>query len=300
MPVETKTVPFNVLNAFTNSVAGGNPAAVVFIPPGSFSTFTDEALLTIAKNLNQPITTFVSPAAALFESAPESATFDTRWFTPCREVPMCGHGTLAAAQAILTQGSLVSQSVTTLRFVSSKGRVAVARRVEDSKIEIALDAGSVTEVTGADAAKLRTVLARALGEDIEIRFTGRGDSNYAQYVLVDVDGTDLATLEVNTHALLDSPFTVHVLTTPSNDDSNVAFHSRMFAPSAGISEDHVCGTAHCLAGPYWKQKKQLTGVMMAKQVSSRGGDLRVLVDEEEGLVRLAGQVTAVLKEELFL
>ena len=39
---------------------------------------------------------------------------------------------------------------------------------------------------------------------------------------------------------------------------------------------------------------------MAKQVSSRGGDLRVVVDEVEGLVRLAGHVKVVSKGELFL
>ncbi|THH06406.1 hypothetical protein EW146_g9620 [Bondarzewia mesenterica] len=170
MPVETKTVPFSVLNVFMNSVAGGNLAAVVFISPGSFSTFTDEALLATAKNLNQPITTFISPAAALLKSA----TFNMRWFTPCREVPMRGHSTLAAAQAILMQGSLLSQFVAALRFVSNKGQVAIARHVEDGKIEIALDAGSVTEVAGVDAGQLRTILARALGDDIEIRFMGRG------------------------------------------------------------------------------------------------------------------------------
>ena len=94
---------------------------------------------------------------------------------------------------------------------------------------------------------------------------------------------------------------MHVLTAPSSDP-NVAFESRMFAPAASVPEDPVCGTAHTLATPYWVVKRGLHAQVesegiLARQVSSRGGELRIRVDEE-GLVRLAGPVTVISHGQL--
>ena len=50
------------------------------------------------------------------------------------------------------------------------------------------------------------------------------------------------------------------------------FVSRYFAPAAGIPEDPVTGSTHCMLIPYWAkrlQKQKLT----ARQISKRGGEL---------------------------
>lgn len=80
----------------------------------------------------------------------------------------------------------------------------------------------------------------------------------------------------------------------------VAFESRMFAPRAGVPEDPVCGTAHTLSTPYWIATKELSGVVNAKQVSARGGDLKIQFDVAEQRIKLAGQVKTVSKGELFV
>ena len=49
----------------------------------------------------------------------------------------------------------------------------------------------------------------------------------------------------------------------------------MFAPRADVPEDPVCGTEHTLSTPYWMATTGLSGVVNAKQVSSRGGDLKI-------------------------
>ena len=102
---------------------------------------------------------------------------------------------------------------------------------------------------------------------------------------------------------MDSPFVAHVLTAPSSDP-DIAFESRMFAPVACIPEDPVCGTAHTLLTPYWTFKSVLHAQVegngiLARQVSERGGELRIRIDEE-GLVRLAGPVTIISQGELYL
>lgn len=70
----------------------------------------------------------------------------------------------------------------------------------------------------------------------------------------------------------------------------------MFSPANGIPEDHVCGTAHCLLVPFWSSKLGKIGKeMSAKQVSPRGGDLKVRWLEDEELVLLGGKVKVTMK-----
>jgi predicted PhzF superfamily epimerase YddE/YHI9 len=48
--------------------------------------------------------------------------------------------------------------------------------------------------------------------------------------------------------------------------------SRFFAPTAGIDEDPVTGSAHSQLIPFWSEKLGKKK-MMAKQLSQRGGTL---------------------------
>ena len=52
------------------------------------------------------------------------------------------------------------------------------------------------------------------------------------------------------------------------------FVSRFFAPSAGVDEDPVTGSAHSQLIPFWAQKLG-KNKMTARQLSKRGGELTV-------------------------
>lgn len=100
----------------------------------------------------------------------------------------------------------------------------------------------------------------------------------------------------------DSGSLVHVFTTKSSGGDE-RFVSRMFAPGNIIGdEDHVCGSAHCLLAPYWSERLGIPRgqLFKAKQVSQRGGDLRVIWDSEKNTIKLAGAVTRLSKGELSL
>ena len=71
----------------------------------------------------------------------------------------------------------------------------------------------------------------------------------------------------------------------------------MFAPNEGIDEDHVCGTANCITGPYWAAQKGITELKV-RQVSERGGELRVGVDGDK--IKLRGQAKVTGVGRLFL
>jgi predicted PhzF superfamily epimerase YddE/YHI9 len=94
---------------------------------------------------------------------------------------------------------------------------------------------------------------------------------------------------------------VHVVVAGSSI-AGVTFESRMFAPRAGVAEDPVCGSAHTLSTPYWMAANNIpeSKVICAKQVSARGGDLRILLDGKEGRIKLAGRVRTVSRGELYI
>ncbi|KAH9173986.1 Diaminopimelate epimerase-like protein [Lactarius sanguifluus] len=286
-------LPFSIENAFTDRLDGGNPAAVVRVP--SLTALPDTTLQSIATNFNQPMTVFIAPRETNANDISDTATFGIRWFTPEVEVPLCGHGAVAAAASVLHG----AEGPSAIRFEAPTGKFLIARRVEEGRIEIDLDAGRSEALVGAEDAQLRGVFARALGEDVRVTYTGRGMAHMDQYALVEVDTHDLKSLKVDIDALRDSPFMVNVVVAPSSVPG-VAFESRMFAPRAGIPEDPVCGTAHALSTPYWMAKRELSGVINARQVSTRGGELRIELDVGEQRIKLAGQVKTVSKGELFV
>ena len=72
------------IDAFTDTLFGGNPAAVV---PLEYWP-SDEFMQSIAAENNLAETAFV---------VPEDDDFRIRWFTPGVEVDLCGHATLATA-----------------------------------------------------------------------------------------------------------------------------------------------------------------------------------------------------------
>jgi len=73
------------------------------------------------------------------------------------------------------------------------------------------------------------------------------------------------------------------------------FFSRFFAPDAGINEDPVTGSAHCVLAPYWANKLS-RNELRAFQCSERGGELRLSVQGDRTV--LQGRAVTMLKGQL--
>lgn len=94
-----------------------------------------------------------------------------------------------------------------------------------------------------------------------------------------------------------------MIITSASSDPKVAFVSRMFAPALGTPEDHACGSSHGLLTPYWARKllkEDLSAEMAAKQVSERGGEMKVKWHELQEEITLSGQARVVARGELLL
>src|SRR5881392_3874783 len=90
------------VDAFTDTLFGGNPAAVIPLQ----KWISDELMQKIALENNLSETVFFCPAPEAKENrvfakdSAEVADFEIRWFTPAVEINLCGHATLASAHVI--------------------------------------------------------------------------------------------------------------------------------------------------------------------------------------------------------
>jgi predicted PhzF superfamily epimerase YddE/YHI9 len=77
--------------------------------------------------------------------------------------------------------------------------------------------------------------------------------------------------------------------------SDCDFVSRFFAPSYGIPEDPVTGSAHCTLVPYWS-KVLGKARLLARQVSARGGELTC--EDRDDRVAIGGRAALYLEGEI--
>src|SRR5688572_7402545 len=75
------------VDAFTDKLFGGNPAAVIPLK----KWIPDMLMQQIAMENNLGETAF------FVKSGSKESDFDLRWFTPTVEMDLCGHATLASA-----------------------------------------------------------------------------------------------------------------------------------------------------------------------------------------------------------
>jgi PhzF family phenazine biosynthesis protein len=287
------SVPLLLVDAFAEAPFGGNSAAVCLLDGPADAGW----MQAVAAELRQPATAFVWPAggrgdAASTREGPAAARgvpFGLRWFVAAAELTLCGHGTLAAAHALWESGRLPMDAPA--RFETVSGELT-ARRAADPSAQradglIALDfpADPVERVSPPPH------LIEALG--VEPVAVSRGRLDY----LVELGSEravralrpDFARLRlVETRGVIVTAPGRHAGPDAAGDYDCV---SRFFAPSVGLDEDAVTGSAHCAVGPYWGRRLG-RATLRAYQASARGGVLQVRLDGSR--VELAGRAQTVL------
>jgi len=76
------------------------------------------------------------------------------------------------------------------------------------------------------------------------------------------------------------------------------FMSRFFGPKAGIEEDPVTGSAHCILGPYYGTKLGKSTIVGA-QKSLRGGIVECQIKSDE-VIRIAGAAVTTMSGNLYI
>ncbi|MEZ0541612.1 PhzF family phenazine biosynthesis protein [Fibrella arboris] len=260
------------LDAFTDQLFTGNPAAVVPLTDQN-EWLPDERMQAIAAENNL--------AETAFYIRTESG-FHIRWFTPTVEVDLCGHATLAAGYVVFFLEE--KPEATQITFDSRSGQLTVCRE-DDNWLVLDFPA----DVLHKAAVQPPALLAGLKGpKPLEIH-KGKTD-----FMVVYATQADIELLAPDFRELTSVPARGIIVTAPGNE---VDFVSRFFAPQSGIDEDPVTGSAHTTLTPYWAEKLS-KNTLTAQQVSARGGFLRCKLKHESNRVDIAGQVRLYLKGEL--
>ena len=256
------------VDAFTDQPFKGNPAGVMICD----TIMTTELMQNIAMEMNLSETAFVTP---------NSDGFQIRYFTPIKEVPLCGHATLASAHIIYELG--LKKLHETL-FLKAKGGELTVNwndgwitmnfpRYPLTKIDIPVD---FKEIVGFEpietySSSYEWIIAIADSE-------------------IDIDRAKPDFEKMNSKGL------GHLIITAKSDLEQVDFVLRCFAPISGINEDPVTGSAHCALTPLWGKKLNKLE-MNSLQISKRTGNLNVKLSENDR-VEIRGKAITVFEAKL--
>jgi PhzF family phenazine biosynthesis protein len=258
-------LPIYHVDAFTDRLFGGNPAAVVPLK----EWLPDALMQAIAAENNVPETAFF---------VPEGDSYALRWFTPAIEADLCGHATLGTAY-IITR--FLAPERRTLSFSTLRvGRLKVTRE----GVEMVMD----FPAWPSQPAETPMGLAEAMGAAPERNLKGTRDG-----IAVFRSQAEVATLQPD-FGLLKRLFPSPLIATAPGD-GGIDFVSRFFAPHSGIDEDPVTGSAHCALIPYWSERLGKTQ-FKARQISKRGGHVNCEMRGDR--VNIGGRVVLYLQGEI--
>lgn len=248
------------VDAFTDSLFKGNSAGICVLDKDDIK---DELKKQIAAELKHSETAFI-----WLKNNNETIL---RWFTPEKEVDLCGHATLASAHILWEEDYFKKNEK--INFITKSGNISAL--LNGDMIEMDFPQLFVNECPE------NALLNKAFG--IKPVYIGKNDK---RYLLEIEDANQLRKLEPDFELLKKADLGAFIITCKS-DKAEYDFLSRFFAPYVGIPEDPVTGSAHCYLAPYWSKKlnkKKLIGF----QESRRTGLLECELQENDR-IKLRGK-----------
>ena len=253
-----------VVDAFTDKVFKGNPAAVCILS----EWIPDMLMQNIAKENNLSETAFTVKRENIYE---------LRWFTPGGEIDLCGHATLGTAYVLFR---FIEKDSGSISFLTKSGQLIV-KKVNDL-YEMDMPAYPLTEVPVTDEMEL------AIGFRPSEAWLGR------DLVCVMADEQQVLQAMPNEERLKELDGLLLQLTAKGTTYDCV---TRSFAPKLNVLEDPVCGSGHCHVIPLWANKIKKRE-LIAFQASKRSGVLYCRIENDR--VILAGKAILYSKAEIYV
>jgi len=244
------TLAIYQIDAFAEKPFEGNPAAIVPLD----EWLPDATMQAIAEENNLSETAFFVPA---------NDGFHIRWFTPNKEVELCGHATLASAYVLF---NLLDYPQEVVSFDSLSGSISVSQNGELLTLNFPAQV--------AKACAVPPMLSKGLGKVPEYCFY------HDDYLVVFESEQDVLDVSPDHPCLRQLDLRGVIITAPSDEFDFVA---RFFAPKYGIPEDPVTGSAYTQLMPYWANRLGRQK-LNAKQVSPRGGKVTCELQDERVLI----------------
>lgn len=256
-----------IVDAFTDKLFTGNPAAVCF--DDHFSA--DETMQKIAAENR-----FSETAFAVAKGNNE---YDLRWFTPGGEIDLCGHATLATGYLFFR---FLQPAAKRVVFNTMSGQLIVKK--VDGRYQMDFPSYQLKPVP------VTAEMTQALGVKPVAAYMDR------DLLCVLPTADDVKNCLPDKKQLQQLPGLLQSITAAS-DDPQYDCVSRSFAPKLAVAEDPVCGSAHCQIVPYWAKRLGKQSIT-AFQASARTG---VLYCQDCGeRIKLAGDATLYSSGQLYL
>ncbi|MCF8298080.1 MAG: PhzF family phenazine biosynthesis protein [Saprospiraceae bacterium] len=255
-------IPIYQVDAFTDKLFGGNPAAVCPL----YDWLDDELLQNIAAENNLSETAFI---------VSKDNDYELRWFTPEIEIDLCGHATLAAAHVIF---NYLDYKKDTIKFLTKSQSLTVSR--EASILSLDFPATEAIEVEPPfDLLKGLSVIPTKVYKSRD-------------FMVIYESEDEINSIKPNYRLLRTLDCLGIIITAPGKD---VDFVSRFFAPKAGLNEDPVSGSAHTTLIPYWAKRLKRNN-LSASVLSNRRGEL--YCEYHDSRVYIKGKAVTFLKGEI--
>ncbi len=244
-------VTVQIIHAFTDQGMGGNAAGVVL----HAELLTQEQKQQVAAKVGYSETAFVSPS--------KMADFKLEFFTPRRQIPHCGHATVATFNYLAQQG-LLDRTESSKETIDGRREIRIAGDMAFMEQTLprytSIDVAGVLASLGLDASQLID------GAQPMVVNTGNG------FVIVPLRDEvavlsvqpDFAAIEQVSAAYNAIGYYVF---SPQTRAPGRQAGARMFAPLYGIHEESATGTA---AGPLAGYLYDQLGVRQKRMVIEQG------------------------------
>lgn len=257
--------PIYTVDAFTDKVFGGNPAACC--PLKEFLPTATMQQLAMENNLSE---------TAFFVKNPDSS-YNLKWFTPEVEMDLAGHPTLASAFVIFTE---LGHDSDTINFHTKSGVLTVIKKGDTLEMNFPARMPEACTIPEDLLKGLSIKPAQVLrSRDYFVVYNSQEE---VEQIVPDFN-------------YLDKLDTLGIIITAKGNASD--FVCRFLVPNSVIGEDPVTGSAHASLIPYWAKELNKTD-MTSIQLSARKGHL--WCGSRGDRVTIAGKATLYMKGEYFL
>ncbi len=278
---------FYIIDAFTDSIFGGNPAGVVILPDG-VDFPSDEICIKTAAEMRYSETAFIKDLG--------NDEFNIRYFTPVAEVELCGHATIGSFVALrsggyIGDGEFTDHTISGSLKINVSGDQILMDMAEPVKTGEISERSMVEELYNIMGLEYEQVEHRGEILPVQMISTGLPDIMMPVSSLESLEGI---APDFDALAKISSRYEVvgvHAFTLEGDD---ATCHVRNFAPLYDIDEEAATGTSNGALTYYGylngfiKNGDSCTFIQGEKMDRPSKITSRITVEGDDCLIRVGG------------
>lgn len=276
-------IPFYIVNAFTNKPFKGNPAGVVL----DAEFLNEEIMQKIARELKCSETSFVMES--------ENTDYFLRYFSPIKEVDLCGHATIATFYLMNKEGLINKRKIKVetkagIIGVEIKGKDIFMEQAEPVFREVNLSKREIAQSLRIDENEINNLPIEAVSTGLFSLNIPLKKLETIQKMKPDFEKIKEICIEAGVGSIF--VFTFETI----NEDCFV--HARCFAPLYGVNEDAVTGTANGALGAYLAKNGLLEEHRYEAEQGYEIGREGIVKVEVGNKIKVGGEAYVVMKGKI--